>query len=564
MRENFNESMRWLHTYSGLILGWLLFAIFVTGTSAYYKNEITLWMKPEFHKSIADEKTLDIAIDKAIKSINTNDKVSVILPNNRTNLLALRVENSSSKKQDRRRVPATYYDASSGEKIEEKTKTAGGEFLYRFHFELYNIPRNISRWIVGIATMAMFVAIITGILIHKRIFKDIFTFRPKDNTRGWMDAHILPAVAALPFLIMITYSGLILLGGTLMPWAVKTFYGDNFRTYKQEYIKLHSTDTKKIELLKASIREEEHKKETSIYKTINTKALRENQKSNYSFIKAKRELYKYGYKEENIITKQRLQAIIKKADEIWPNNIGSFTLIKEKNNNFLVEISPKVATTIFNYKMQREVAIYDGKTLELIDKSELPILSSSIINTSTTLRSLHEAKFADSTLRFIFFISGVLGIILVGTGLILWTQKRKKKNLIKKSFGFWLVEKLNLGTIIGIILALAVYFIANRVIPLEEINRREWEINAFFIAWLFSYVYAFLRDTNKAWKEQLLLTAILFLTLPFINAFTVLNSFSQIFTRDSIFIYFDLFFIFMALVCLLIRFILIRKQRRIK
>lgn len=142
--------------------------------------------------------------------------------------------------------------------------------------------------------------------------------------------------------------------------------------------------------------------------------------------------------------------------------------------------------------------------------------------------------------------------------------KKKKKNLIKKSFGFWLVEKLNLGTIIGIILALAVYFIANRVIPLEEINRREWEINAFFIAWLFSYVYAFLRDTNKAWKEQLLLTAILFLTLPFINAFTVLNSFSQVFIRDSIFICFDLFFIFMALVCLLIRFILIRKQRRIK
>lgn len=97
MKENFNETMRWLHTYSGLIVGWLLFAIFVTGTSAYYKNEITLWMQPEFHKSKQSDKTLDIAINKAIEKIERNDKVSVTLPNSRSNLIAVRVENSNKK-----------------------------------------------------------------------------------------------------------------------------------------------------------------------------------------------------------------------------------------------------------------------------------------------------------------------------------------------------------------------------------------------------------------------------------------------------------------------------------
>lgn len=571
MKENFNETMRWLHTYSGLIVGWLLFAIFVTGTSAYYKNEITLWMQPEFHKSKQSDKTLDIAINKAIEKIERNDKVSVTLPNSRSNLLAVRVENSNKKEQTnkrKKRVPPTYYDASSGEKIEETTKTAGGNFLYRFHFELYEVPRSVGRWIVAIATMSMFVAIITGILIHKRIFKDIFTFRPKNNTRGWMDAHILPAVAALPFLIMITYSGLILLTGTIMPWGIKAYFGDNYRAYKQEYIKLYSVDNKEIETKRVILQNKEVENKANIYSAVNSNALRQAKNTNNSskrlaLTNANRQLHKYEYIEtKNIITKETLNSIIKKANEIWPNNIGSFTIIKEKDKNPIVEVSPRVATTLFNYKMQREVATYDAKSLTLLDSSILPTLESNVLNTSTALRALHEAKFADSTLRFVFFVSGILGIILVGTGLVLWTQKRKKKNAIKKGFGFWLVEKLNLGTIVGIMLGLAVYFIANRVMSIDEANRRDLEINAFFLAWLFSYIYAFLRDTNKAWKEQLLLTAVLFLSLPIINAITVLNSLSEVLTRDSIFIYFDIFFIFMALVCLLIRFILIRKERR--
>ncbi|HAB08009.1 MAG TPA: hypothetical protein DCE38_06005, partial [Alcanivorax sp.] len=36
--------MAWLHTWSGLLLGWLLLAMFVTGTSAYFREEISLWM----------------------------------------------------------------------------------------------------------------------------------------------------------------------------------------------------------------------------------------------------------------------------------------------------------------------------------------------------------------------------------------------------------------------------------------------------------------------------------------------------------------------------------------
>ena len=48
-REGLRVAMSWLHTWAGLVLGWLLFAIFLTGTLALFKTEIGLWMRPEMH-----------------------------------------------------------------------------------------------------------------------------------------------------------------------------------------------------------------------------------------------------------------------------------------------------------------------------------------------------------------------------------------------------------------------------------------------------------------------------------------------------------------------------------
>ncbi len=42
-------------------LGWLLFAIFLTGAATYYRHEINLWMQPQFA-------TMQVKQDTAMKS----------------------------------------------------------------------------------------------------------------------------------------------------------------------------------------------------------------------------------------------------------------------------------------------------------------------------------------------------------------------------------------------------------------------------------------------------------------------------------------------------------------
>ena len=53
----FRQANAWLHTWVGLLLGWLLYAVFLTGTLSFFQEEITFWMKPELHASVPDNQT---------------------------------------------------------------------------------------------------------------------------------------------------------------------------------------------------------------------------------------------------------------------------------------------------------------------------------------------------------------------------------------------------------------------------------------------------------------------------------------------------------------------------
>lgn len=66
MNMSFRARMSTLHTWTGLLLGWVLYFMFVTGTLGYLDTEIDRWMKPELPKAqlaTTPEKTLQTAFD---------------------------------------------------------------------------------------------------------------------------------------------------------------------------------------------------------------------------------------------------------------------------------------------------------------------------------------------------------------------------------------------------------------------------------------------------------------------------------------------------------------------
>src|SRR5690606_16771719 len=67
-----------------------------------------------------------------------------------------------------------HYEAVSAEFTTESPAraTGGGQLLYRMHYLLHYVPDKIGIWAVGICTMLMLIAIVSGVITHKRIFVD--------------------------------------------------------------------------------------------------------------------------------------------------------------------------------------------------------------------------------------------------------------------------------------------------------------------------------------------------------------------------------------------------------
>lgn len=495
--EGPRQSMSWLHTWASLILGWLLYAIFVTGTLSFFQNEITVWMKPELHQSVANNTQIQqtqIALDYLQKNHPHAGSWMITLPNSRQTTTEIMIRKQGEDPRARRGGERISLDSQTGEVLQARD-TRGGSFLYRFHFELYGLPRLWTRWLIGLATMLMLVGIVSGIITHKKIFKDFFTFRSGKGQRSWLDAHNATAVFALPFHIMISLSGLLLLMFMFMPWGINQIYSDRQEFLKDLRPQTNTQPSKPPSELRGSGRGEQERGEHGRHK---------------------REA------EPQAVPMADLTPMLNYAASQWQNNpIGSIQIIAPNTTAANIEIKALYAESVIARNIM-PMFTFNGMTGINTTVQNSPYRTSVPMGIYNVVTVLHEARSLDLTLRWLLFSSGILGTLMVATGLILWCVKRAPQQQKQgyKSFGYRLVEVTNITAIIGLPLACAGYFYANRLLPVQLETRLDWEINIFLITWLCCLIYAIFRTHRQAWLELLGFATIMFALLPVLNALT--------------------------------------------
>jgi len=480
MKAGFRQCMAWLHTWTGLVVGWVLFFVFVTGTAGYATYELDRWMRPELPLAVPIDVPQAQMLEQAVAFLDTRARGAstwtIQFPGDRSQSnLGVSWQAPPKAGEGRRgRFSRATLDAHTGEEIQTGPvrETGGGHLLYRMHYRLHYIPYEAALRFVGICTMLMFIAIISGVITHKKIFSDFFTFRPGKGQRSWLDAHNLISVMTLPFFVMITYSGLLFFMFQYMPLGVTGVYGtgeENARTFQSE-----------------------------LYPRFMAQPASSPQPASLAPLLPMLDEVKRHWGEGQI---QRIQVR-------QPYLEGSE-----------VTVSRRAATSIGTPPMLK----FDGVNGDLIgtDTDE-----SAAMGFRNVMFNLHEGHFAGPLLRWLYVLSGCLGAGIIATGLVLWTVKRRARQdkLVKAGekpeFGFRLVECLNIGSIAGLPLAIAVYFCANRLLPAAMEARREWEVHAMFIAWGVMLVYPALRTPVRAWIEELWLAAGVFMLLPLLNALT--------------------------------------------
>ena len=197
-----------------------------------------------------------------------------------------------------------------------------------------------------------------------------------------------------------------------------------------------------------------------------------------------------------------------------PESVRSVEVLQPGDANARVNVQRIPEVAVLN-----DVLTFDGVTGELVD--ELDSYLNAPLAFGSAALALHEGLFAGPLLRWLYFLSGVLGAGMVATGAIYWVVKRKPKTAgAEAGFGYRFVEHMNVATIVGLILAIGVYFWANRLIPVGVEDRADWEVHCLFLAWGLAFVHAMARPLDRAWVEQCALCAVIFVGVPVLNAST--------------------------------------------
>lgn len=462
------QTMSDLHIWTGLLLGWFLFAMFLTGTVSYFKEELSGWMRPEIaHQDVMPEPA--VVAGRIARELETlapgTAQWSMRLTDDR-HATADAFWRVAPKDGAKRAFKQAVFDPRTGAQVSAR-ETLGGEFFYRFHFQFHYMPVVWGRWLAGLAAMFMLVAIVSGVITHKKIFTDFFTFRWGKGQRSWLDAHNALSVFGLPFHLMITYTGLVTLMTLYMPWSEMA--------------------------------------------GINSPAMKKQLTSEMNaFLQP-------GKPTGEAAPLTSVEALVRDAERRW--GAGNVARVTATNPG---DASARVAVTRGEggrVSMSPQYLLFDGVSGKLLEERGGV---GPAAETRGVMYGLHLGRFGDGATRWLYFIVSLAGTAMVGTGLVMWTVKRRQKlaDPSRPYFGFRVVERLNIAAIAGLPLAMSGMLWANRLLPTGLDKRAEWEVHVVFIVWAVALLHALVRPAKRAWIELFWLGAASLALLPIGNALT--------------------------------------------
>lgn len=460
MKPSLRQAMAWLHTWSGLLIGWLLFVIFVGGTIACFDRELDDWARPSLHTAHG---TLPTRFDAAFAHVRSRAPTA-------------HVWWAHVSGERKRGMEAFWFndDGSEGSVLldprdgREIPASGPGQFFFELHYNLH--AGNPGMYLVGLAGMMMLVALVAGVITHKKLFKDFFRLRWRSGgQRAWLDGHNLTGVLALPFHLMIAYTGVAIFatsyifGGTQASYGgdVEQFFAEAGGSYERAEVgrpftgPLHSLDALVAD------------------------------------------------------AQRRMGVPVDWAAIHHPADASALI-------SFGTEHSRRVA-----WDMQQ--VHYDAATGAFVQQSAPPTAG---YDTYAFLGGLHMAQFGGAPLRWLYFVLGLAGCVMLATGMQVWVRKREQRVAAAgAASGYGLVRALNVGVVAGMPFAVAAMLLANRLLPASLANRSTVEVQAFCAAWIAAALWGAARDRQgRGWRDLFALTAAAMAAIPLANVATAPHS----------------------------------------
>lgn len=453
-----------VHDWAGVLLGGLLFVIFWMGSLSVFDRELDRWMMPSTRLAPPQAPpALDAVAAVAATLVAPGARqwrIDWATP--RTPVLRLSWQTREGRRQHR------FLDPASLAVIEETGSLGASGFFFPLHYGLHLDWKDLGKWLVGLAGMGMLVLLASGVVIHRKLLADCFTFRPaKRLPRSSLDLHNLTGVAGLPFHFVITLSGLVIFWALYFPQAHQGVYGDGVKA-------------------RAALQADAYGR----------------------FVRPKAEA--------DQPPAASLQAMADAARRLWGPGAEPYFLRvwNPGQGHSHVEIRRSYAHEV---TMNLDQLFFDAATGRLLQRFE----AGPAMGVQRFVSGLHFVQYEHALLRWLYFGLGLSGCLMIATGMVHWLAVRQAKGA--SGWNWRLVQALSVASLCGSIAASLGYLCANRLLPAQAqaagLERAGLEVAAFCLLWLACLAHAALRGT-RAWREQAAAIAGLALCCVALNAAT--------------------------------------------
>lgn len=496
MSTTFRQAMAWLHTWFGLVLGFVLMAAFFFGALSVFDREFDRWaipatriepqpmpsydrvLRPAFERMQPTRAAVDAMrgeVDGPMPARFDTVAYWSAYTTHRDPVVALF---AGYELPDARHAGEQIYaeatvDPRDGHVLPDDRLKLGSGFFYPMHYGLTLDWKNLGIWIVGFSALVMLAALVSGVVMHRRLFREFFTFRPgKARLRSVLDLHNLTGVVALPFHFFFALTGLLIFAATY-------------------YFPLGHTQLHELHDRAAAI----EARQTGL----------PHQRSGVAAGLAD------------------VDAMVAQARQRWEargkaGDVGFLVLMHVGDANGYV--------SVYRAGTDRIALVGDGihfkaASGELI-REDPP--ATAVARMAEFLTGLHLQHFRHWLLRWLYVFGGLAGTVCIATGFVFFVEKRKRQHAAQGRQGARVVDALAVASVTGMVLATLGILVANRLLPEDLAARADWERRAFWAAWVLALLHAAWRSApvarglpNPAWREQAWAISVLAVAAALLN-----------------------------------------------
>ncbi|MEY1661229.1 PepSY-associated TM helix domain-containing protein [Isoalcanivorax beigongshangi] len=498
MFNNTRQAMAWVHTWFGLVLGLVLMLVFFFGALSVFDREIDRWAIPASRFAPQPMPSFDQVLRPVFEDLQPSaasrqflrDKVAEPLPDyfdrparwgayttHRDPVLSVFAGFEVPHAYDPEQLAwgTRTIDPRDGRALPDDHLKIGSQFFYPLHYSLNLHWMSLGYWIVGAAALIMLVALISGVFMHRKLFRELFTFRPgKAQQRRLLDLHNLTGVVALPFHLMFSLTGLVIFAGIYFP-VTHTQLDPLHELHEQ----LEEADTG-LPHDRAGV--------TAPLASVD--------------------------------------AMVAEAQRRWAargmaGEVGFLMLQHIGDANGYVSIyragTDRIALTGEGIHFRAS----DG---EVLREDPAP---SAVARVDEFLTGLHLQHFRHWPLRWLYLFGGLTGAVCIATGLLFFVEKRKRQHARNGHPAARVVDALAVASITGMLIATLSILVANRLLPETLPGRGDWEQYCFWGSWLLALLHAGWRTAPTAraqpapaWREQCWVIAVLAVAAVLLNGLT--------------------------------------------